>query len=396
MFYAALVIGLAWTFASVVFVRKDGPSSKLVARWTLLNIGILATCWIATCSAVRGSVDLGVFIALIGLGLPVLPLLAQFVTGFALYNHDTGSVRDRMSQREFLRHFVSKAGMMTSPPGLAIAMFGTIVQGFTDWNNPKVMILAAACVVALTVLWSVMWRSLRELSVPGRIVKFPLESWETDLFRLARRMHAPLKSVFLVQTRMTRMAGAFSFGAGRIGVTDTLLSGLKHDEFLAVMAHEMRHLTHAKDSTKILFLGTAGSLVLGIGLLKLDFLIPSAAANLLAMSGMMLVSMFAMSRLMATKKRHEDEADDSSVAFVGAEPMISALAKAYILNGIKSEKRSGRYRTLENRTKRLGRLGKLSDSDVELIMRKAHADLGVPFVAPTEAAAFNSHTIVMS
>lgn len=372
----ALGLGLGWALMPWICLRGPLVAAQAARRWTLFNLAVPTACWVIACLSVPQKLPPSILLGLLGLGLPVLPLLAQFGVAHQLYRWDQGVMKQRFSRPDFMHQILSRIGVIVSPPGLALGILGAIGTLVVSWPDVQSVSLSLLVLFALVGLWTLMWNSLRELGVPGKMMPFPLDAWSDDLFRLAARMQAPLRTIFLSQTQQSRIAGAYSFGSGKVGLTDTLLAHLEHEEFLAVMAHELRHLTHARETVRLLIAGTISSTLVGLAAFQLQHLVPSALAGAVAFALMMFVAAFFLRRLVGIKQRHEDEADDAAVAFVGALPLMQALVKVYILNDIRRDRRTTRYRSLNGRLQRLAKLGRLPDESVERVVRRVHLQMG--------------------
>jgi len=246
------------------------------------------------------------------------------------------------------------------PAGLALSIVGLGLYVFHAnlgiRNSIPYWIAIAVCVW----LWMLVWASIRQMLIPGRIVDFPNKIWLDELRLLSERMGTGLRTCFLAQTTRRRSAGAYCLGSGRVGISDSLVSALDMEEFLAVMCHELRHLSHGRQTMRALVAGSAVTLTAGIGALQLGRGLGDLVVLLLSLSLMLLGAAASARLLMRLKRRQEDDADEAAIAFVGAPPLISGLSKAYYLNGVTDwEKGSVKYRSPLQRLERIARLGNL-------------------------------------
>lgn len=323
--------------------------------WTLANLLIPTVGFGAICFWGIPAAD-PVRWAVFGLGLPIFPAIAQAVLARRIARVKP-ELLERWSRGEFTRYLVGGMLGLAAPPGLFLALLGF------GWHSGRLFEHALPAVLLAFALWLglwvLMWRIVREMRVPGRLVSFPSSARLTEVERLARRMDAPLRAVMLSRTRSARLAAAYCLGRSRVCISDALLAALTPEEFLAVMAHELRHLSQARQTAGLLLLWGSATLAVGAGFAAVPLLRPLALSAIA-------VGLLGVGHLVRLKRRQEDEADEAAVAFVGAMPLISALVKTTLLNGGSFDRRGVRHRGLTDRIARLTHLGGLSAETVEL------------------------------
>ena len=370
MGWLGLAIAALWPCMVAVLVKASPTRAPKIL--VLLNFVVPIGAWALACFAGL-DLPLALIWVIFGVGLPAFPMIAQAVTA-SLAVAENATIRSRWTRREFVRYQASNTLLMTGPPGLVLAMLGF---GFSEGRplaGSMLDVLIAA--MAFVLLWKVMWTATREMRVPGKLLPFPDGAWLTELQRLARKMNAPLESVFIAHTRSGRIAGAYCLGRSRVGIADALLAALSMEEFKAVMAHEMAHLSQVRTTMRFLALSTATVVCSGLVCEAVGQLLPIAIAEVFAISVVVFVSAFCLRGLVRLKRRQEDEADEAAVAFVGALPLIGALAKATLLNGGNFNRASHRYRSLDERIRRLAALGGCSPSEVDDMIDRARTEVG--------------------
>lgn len=154
------------------------------------------------------------------------------------------------------------------------------------------------------------------------------------------------------------------------------------EEFLAVMAHELRHLTQVNQTLRTLAFSTLVTLGTGLGIEALRAKLPAAQVHMVALSATLLVFVLCLRQLIALKRRQEDDADQAAINFVGALPLISALVKVTLMNGGSFDRSSSRYRSLHDRIQTVARLAGLSEAAVSARIDSAKAELGVEGPTP--------------
>ncbi len=360
MAWAGLFLLLGWPIVAMALAARSQGGGVPARSWTLLNVLIGSSGWAALCFSATVGIETPLRLALFGLGLTLPTIISQSLVGIALFRNPNFAFSKRWSKREFSRLFGAQAVMLTTPPGLALAMVGFGMYAYSAHLALSQMIPVFVAIGVLIWLWGLVWSSLKQMMIPGQIVVFPNAAWNTELFALAERMGAKLRTCFLAQTTARKTAGAYCLGGGRVGITDSFLSALDLNEFLAVMAHEVRHLRHGIETMRVLLLGMTLTLGTGMIAMTLGGRLEEGLAALMAISLMLLAAAASARLLLKLKRRHEDEADEAAVAFVGAQPLMNALAKAYYLNSVKDlGKGSARYRSPVNRLERIAHLGNL-------------------------------------
>lgn len=360
---AALWPVVVWAASNVHIIRHrlSGPIS------IPLNLVGPTIGWAIACAAgIAGDVAWVWF----GLGLPVFPVLAQAVSA-GLAARGSERIQSRWTRAEFVRFQVGSMLILTAPSGLILALLGYAYSQRHDPGGAAVMLLLSS--IGFLFLWSLMWTAVREMRVPGRVVSFPTGAWRTEVERLARRMDAPLRRVFLAQTRAGRIAGAYCLGRSGVGIADALLAALSMEEFKAVMAHEIYHLRQVRETTLCLLLSS--TTILCAGLLTDVLGGGRTEGHFMTFAVLVLAVAFFLRGLIGMKRRHEDEADEAAVAFVGALPLIGALAVATVLNGGRFDRGSVRYRSLDARIRRLASLGGCAQEVVEARIARAKEEL---------------------
>ncbi len=347
-----------------------------VQKWTLINVVVGAGLWGLLLAASRLSIDSNLVLALFGLGLPLLPSILQYGTGPLLYR--AGYKRyARFSPIEFLRLCGGNLLLLTAPPGLALAMIGVgahviAYHGELElWQELSYLL----GLVLIGTLFAGTWKVLKELRIPGYLIAFANPAREADVRALARQIGAPLRALKVCRTRSGRIAGAYSLGGGDVAITDGMLAALNRDEFLSVMAHELRHLTQTRETVRILLLGFATTLFLGFAVGTAISWLGIAELAPIAVGLTVLALAICFRILVNMKRRHEDEADETASKTVGAYPLMTALAKAAIINGADPMVSSVRYRSIRTRLDRLAKLAGLAPQAAENALLKAQVDL---------------------
>ena len=370
MGWLGLAIAALWPCIVAIMVRVS--PRKAPKFLILLNLIIPTAGWAVACFTGL-DLPLALIWVVSGVGLPAFPMIAQAVTASLTVAQDE-TIASRWTRPEFVRYQASNTLLVTGPPGLVLAMLGFAFSEGRPLAGSMLDVLIA--VMAFILLWRVMWTATREMRVPGKLLPFPDGAWLTELQRIARKMNVPLESVFIAHTRSGRIAGAYCLGRSRVGIADALLAALNMEEFKAVMAHEMAHLRQVRTTMRFLALSTATVVCSGLVCEALGQLLPTAVSEVLAISVVLFVSAFCLRCLMHLKRRQEDEADEAAVAFVGALPLIGALAKATLLNGGNFNRASHRYRSLDERIRRLAALGGCSPSEVDDMIDRARDEVG--------------------
>lgn len=326
-----------------------------------------------------------------GLGWPVLPALSMTLLAGPMLRKASG-LEARWSREELARYLAGSVLSATLIPGLSVALLGFAYEESRVGSVLPVVLAAVVWLVAVLATWG----PVREMRVPGSLVPFPDGPRREEAFRLARRMDVPLRHLFLAQTRRSKIAGAYALGRKRVVLSDALLAVLDPQELQAVLAHELRHLTQQGRAARLFVWGA----LLGIGSPTLVWIASRGLADgpRYGLTGacvvMSLVVLFrSMVRL---KRRQEDEADEAAVAFVGAAPLITAIAKVAAANGSRSDRGTARYRSLIDRSTRIGHLGGLAPDEVARLSDRSRGDQswiespksisrsdGVPFGAST-------------
>ena len=152
-----------------------------------------------------------------------------------------------------------------------------------------------------------------------------------------------LKGIYSVDAskRSTKM-NAFASGFGKtktIGLFDTLIEKMTHDEIIGVLAHEIAHAKkkHVLKSLPLELLNFAFLLVLGYFIVTnphasqaFGFYYTNLAFGLYVLFIMASPLMTIMSiPEMALSRKHEYEADEYEVEHVGAETAINSMKKLY-------------------------------------------------------------------
>ncbi|MBX7132429.1 MAG: M48 family metalloprotease [Fimbriimonadaceae bacterium] len=369
MGWLGLAIAALWPAVAALLVRRFPVQSPRILF--LLNLIVPTGGWGLACFT---GLDLPAALRWVafGLGLSAFPVAAQAVTA-ALAASESSRIAARWSKREFVRYQASNTLLMTAPPGLVLALLGFALSDGRPLAGSVLDILVAAVVFLL--LWKVMWMAVREMRVPGRLLPFPEGAWLTELQRLARKMGVSPVSVFIAHTRRGRIAGAYCLGRSRVGIADALLAALTMEEFKAVMAHEMAHLSQARSTIRYLALSTATVVCSGLVCEALGQRLPETVGDVFAISVVVFVSVACLRGLVRLKRRQEDEADEAAVVFVGAAALIGALAKATLLNGGTFDHSSNRYRSLDERIRRLAALGGCNSSEVDHAIAMARNEI---------------------
>lgn len=347
-----------------------------VQKWTLAAVLAGAVLWGATVFAARLPIDSRLSWALFGLGLPLYPSVILFALGGFLYRADPKRYA-RFSKAEFLRLCGGNLLLLTAPPGLSLAMIGIGAHLATSLD--ELLLWQEACfflaLVLIGTLFVATWRVLKELRIPGRLIPFTNPAREADVRALARSIGSPLHALKVCRTRSGRIAGAYSLGGGDVAITDGMLAALTREEFLSVMAHELRHLTQTREIVRILSLGFVTTLFLGFAVgTSISWLGVSELAPITG--GLTVLALAVCFRILVdTKRRHEDEADETASNAVGAYPLMTALAKAAIINGADPTVASVRYRSLRARLERLAKLAGLGPHAADNALLKAQIDL---------------------
>lgn len=234
-------------------------------------------------------------------------------------------------------------------------------------------------------LWVLQWPAVKLLSLPGRPVDFPPGDLEREARELAREMQIELKDLLLIRTGKTPIAGAFALGGQKVAITDYLVTALKEDEFLAIIAHELQHLIQRR-KLFALFLGTlllAGGLGGGLVWATTVRILPDAIAASLAIP----ISLLVVLPIHLSRRRNEDDADDAAILHVGPMPLMTAIAKTYALNRrLRDRSGSSIHRALRDRLSRIAQVGGLSITSVERAFSQALAlDSASPKVSSAES-----------
>ncbi len=287
-----------------------------------------------------------------GAAFAVSSLSAQLLCAKALYRPFT-IIRANISPNDFSDRLMASAFFSTFPIALSAFLIGIAQLAY------ETHLAIGYIALGLTAgSWVYQWSALRVLILPGRSVPFLSKAWEDDARALAKEMGVPLSELLLIQTR-TRSAGAFALGMGRVAITDYLLSVLDHDEFLAIIAHELQHFKQRKRTIlfafgQIILVGSLGGL--------LAFAVQTKVLNsvaALAAAGVLAAMCFVP--LMKLRARNEDEADQVAAMEVGAMPLMRALAKAHALNG--DGQGGAVHRSLESRLNRICELAGIARAE---------------------------------
>lgn len=384
MAWAGLLMVLGWPIVAYFLAARSQGGGVPARAWTLVNVLVGVLSWSMLSWPATAGLEAPLRLVLFGMGLGLAPMTSQFVVGKSLYANARCNFATRWSRKEFLRLFGSQAVMLTTPPGLALAMLGLGIYAYTSNLHLAQQLPVLVALLVLMWIWFLVWTGLKQTLIPGQIVMFPNQSWKAELFGLSERMGAGLKTCFLAQTTARKTAGAFCLGGGRVGITDTLLSALTLQEFLAVMAHELQHLSHAAQTFRVLLLGMTTTLGAGLIAMKVGSSLNDQVQLLLGLSLMLLAAAASAKLLLNLKRRHEDEADEAAVAYVGPRPMMEALSKVYYLNGVNElTKGTARYRSPISRLERIAHLGHLHRNEAHQILSRIQEAMEADDIIPS-------------
>lgn len=282
----------------------------------------------------------------------------------------------QLTYGDYKVRLMATAMSVALPLGVSAILVGSLIDLVSGgaWNLDRLANLAVF--LFAIALWSLQWSAIRLVLLPGKPAEFPMSDWELDAKTLALNMNTRLNDLLILRTSKSRIAGAFALGGGRIAITDDLLAVLSHDEFLAVMAHELRHFTQRKRTVRV---AAITALIAGvIGAIAAWLAAAESIAPIFAVGIATTVAVLSSVPLVRIRRENEDDADAAAVETIGAGQLMSAIAKTYAVNGRLNESGSGIiHRGLHDRLLTIAALGNLGEDSVDRAIRAGSA------VAPT-------------
>ncbi len=363
--WAAVTVLMA-VMSSKTAYRLAASSASRNEKWKLLRkqikkVGMVGTGLCGIVIAISG-------FSLLTSGFMLIALTAIQQPVFAIGLHvPFNAIRgDNWPLKSFVFRMLISVWSVCLPIGLTLMLAGGILQFSRDQNSIENLVLLAC----LAFLWVTQWSVLRALTLPGKLVEFPIKHWAEEAQLLSEKVGTKLNDLLLVRSGKARVAGAYALGNGRIAITDYLLSALSEDEFLAIMAHELQHFNQRKQSLVLI------SKLILIGILigsSLAFLSKSANVNpIFCTPFALLYSVWSIARIKKLKQMHEDDADDASIREIGGMSLMRALTKTYALNGRLGDTQRGTvHRALNDRLSRIAELSKLEPQSVQLAVEDA-------------------------
>lgn len=306
---------------------------EIHVRWSKLRAGFRASLWTSAalsggCAAllstlVKAPGDKG---ALAGVGFAVFLCAGNSLAALGFYPAFRVLRGSSMRLRAFWWRFVTDAALLGLPVGTALVVIGCGRELIGEATTVEVARFGAACAV-----WALQWKFAAAFSLPGKTVPYPSRTAKERFAALAAQLGVPSAELVLLRTPGSRSAGAFALPGGRAGITDYLASALTEDELMAVCAHEIAHLKQRPGlqtacALQAVFAGAA-AYATGYGCAAGFIGVLPAALCFVAL---VLVCFLPV---LLIKQRNERDADMLAAESVGAEPLISALAKTYALNG---------------------------------------------------------------
>ncbi|MCW5945470.1 MAG: M48 family metalloprotease [Fimbriimonadales bacterium] len=278
----------------------------------------------------------------------------------------------QLTYGDYKVRLMATAMSVALPLGVSAILVGSLIDLVSGgaWNLDRLANLAVF--LFAIALWSLQWSAIRLVLLPGKPAEFPMSDWELDAKTLALNMNTRLNDLLILRTGKSRIAGAFALGGGRIAITDDLLAVLSHDEFLAVMAHELRHFTQRKRTVRV---AASIALIAGvIGAIAAWLVAAGSIAPFLAIGIATAVAALSSVPLVRIRRKNEDDADAAAVETIGADQLMSAIAKTYAVNGRLNESGSGTiHRGLHDRLLNIATLGNLGEDSVVRAIRAGSA-----------------------
>jgi Zn-dependent protease with chaperone function len=278
----------------------------------------------------------------------------------------------QLTYGDYKVRLMATAMSVALPLGVSAILVGSLIDlvGGGVWNLDRLANLAVF--LFAMVLWSIQWSAIRLVLLPGKPAEFPMPDWESDAKTLASKMNTRLNDLLILRTGKSRIAGAFALGGGRIAITDDLLAVLTHNEFLAVMAHELRHFTQRKRTVRV---AACHVLLAGIiGAIAAWLATAESISPILAIGIAAAAAALSLVPLVRMRRENEDDADAAAVEAIGADQLMSAIAKTYAVNGRLNESGSGTiHRGLHDRLSNVAAFGQLGEDAVDRAIRAASA-----------------------
>ncbi len=376
----ALFLAVAWAAAANLIAfgfgalarraatRQDAGASysavrKLIKLSSIVNLFVATAAAVGVAFLVVPTTSFSARLIAAGLAFMAGAVAGEWLIGHRMYRPYETVRPDQLTSRAFRFRLIATALSIALPIGVTMILIGSIGDlAHTDVGQRGSTANAIAFVLAL-MLWVVQWSAIKLVLLPGRPADFPMPDWEEDVKRLAERMGTRLTDLLILRTGRSRIAGAYALGGGRIAITDDLLAALSKEEFMAVMAHELKHFTQRRKTTLFacaFVVGAGGAAALSVWAASAGVIPMLAATSIATLSA--LVPLWRLTKLRAL---HEDEADLAAIEQIGAMPLMCALAKTYAVNGRLGDSTTGSiHRGLRNRLSLLAARGRIPASAV--------------------------------
>lgn len=383
------LLAAAWAAAAAVNGRLSGrialdsasnqpPAQAPVSVRATLRLASLINLALATAAAVSfGFLVASEFSAGIRVIIGGVAFMGAATAGEWFLARQTFEAYNRLrpgqlTYGDYKVRLMATAMSVALPLGVSAILVGSLIDLVSGgaWNLDRLANLAVF--LFAIALWSLQWSAIRLVLLPGKPAEFPMSDWELDAKTLALNMNTRLNDLLILRTGKSRIAGAFALGGGRIAITDDLLAVLSHDEFLAVMAHELRHFTQRKRTVRV---AASIALIAGvIGAIAAWLVAAESIAPFLAIGIATAVAALSSVPLVRIRRKNEDDADAAAVETIGADQLMSAIAKTYAVNGRLNESGSGTiHRGLHDRLLNIATLGNLGEDSVVRAIRSGSA-----------------------
>ena len=383
------LLAAAWAAAAAVNGRLSGrialdsasnqpPAHAPVSVRATLRLASLINLALATAAAVSfGFLVASEFSAGIRVIIGGVAFMGAATAGEWFLARQTFEAYNRLrpgqlTYGDYKVRLMATAMSVALPLGVSAILVGSLIDLVSGgaWNLDRLANLAVF--LFAIALWSLQWSAIRLVLLPGKPAEFPMSDWELDAKTLALNMNTRLNDLLILRTGKSRIAGAFALGGGRIAITDDLLAVLSHDEFLAVMAHELRHFTQRKRTVRV---AASIALIAGvIGAIAAWLVAAESIAPFLAIGIATAVAALSSVPLVRIRRKNEDDADAAAVETIGADQLMSAIAKTYAVNGRLNESGSGTiHRGLHDRLSNIATLGNLGEDSVVRAIRAGSA-----------------------
>ena len=272
----------------------------------------------------------------------LLPLIISNIVGALLGIYDTFVIEEKFgfnktTPKTYILDFLKTTAILLVVGGGLLSLFLWLHSLLGNWVFLAFFFVLFAFVLFVTFISPLLIRIFYKLT--------PLEDGElkTKIEALAKETGYKLKGIYVVDaSKRSSKMNAFAAGFGKtktIGLFDTLIEKMTHDEIIGVLAHEIAHAQkkHVLKSAPLSLLNFAVICIVAYFVVTMPEVSQAFGFAYTNMAFGIFVMFIMVSPIMlllqipsnALSRKHEYEADAFEVEKVGAEVAISSMKKLY-------------------------------------------------------------------